>query len=54
MVGFLVGETADLRHSCEHRHALTISEGGSEEANRPNTTGHNGTPATLDHQAAAN
>lgn len=32
----MLGEAADLRHSCEHRRALTISEGGSEGANRPN------------------
>lgn len=54
MVGFLVGEAADLRHSYEHRRAWTISEGGSEGANRPNTAGHDGTPVTLNHQAAAN
>lgn len=50
----MVGEAADLRHSCEHRRALTISEGGSEGANRPNTAGHDGTPVTCNHQAAAN
>lgn len=33
----MLGEAADLRHSCEHRRALTISEGGSKGANRPNT-----------------
>lgn len=49
MVGFLVGEVADLRHSCEHRRTLTINEGGRERANRPNTAGHDGTPATLSH-----
>lgn len=50
----MLWEAAVLSRSCVRGCALTINEGGSKGANRPNSVGHNGTPATLNHQAAAN
>lgn len=47
-------ETVGPSYSCEQGCTLTINERGSKGANRPNSAGHNGTPATLNHQAAAN
>lgn len=41
-------------YSFDQGSTLTINECGSKRANRPNSAGHNGTPATLNHQAAAN
>lgn len=54
ILGQMLWETVGRSCSCEQGCTLTINEYGSKGANRPNSAGHNGTPATFNRQAAAN